>query len=233
MRREQLEYAAARYGAPLYIFDLDMLKQQSDRLKKALGQAADLCYAMKANPFLTKEMAAQVDRIEVCSMGEFEICRRLEIPPEKLFISGVLKKKEDIYQILDTFGEKCRYTVESIKQLHYFLEWSDAHMKVLRLYPRLTNGSQFGMDEETVRSVFGIVNMSPYLEIEGLHYFSGTQKRHPRQFRQELEMLDRLFQKMQDEWKINIKNLEWVPELQCRIFMGKMHRHTQMKDCVT
>ena len=189
MQREQLEYAAARYGTPLYIFDLDILKRQTDRLREAVGDKTGLCYAMKANPFLTKQMAENVDRIEVCSMGEFEICRRLEIPPEKLFISGVLKKKEDIYKILDICQDRCRYTVESVKQLHYFLEWSDAHMKVLRLYPRLTNGSQFGMDEDTLRSVISIVNMSPYLEIEGIHYFSGTQKRRVRQFQEELEML--------------------------------------------
>ena len=29
MQREQLESAAARYGTPLYIFDLDMLKRQA------------------------------------------------------------------------------------------------------------------------------------------------------------------------------------------------------------
>ena len=108
MKKEQLEYAAARYGTPLYIFNMDILKKQAERLKQALGDETGLCYAMKANPFLTKDMAEYVDRIEVCSMGEFEICRRMEIPPEKLFISGVLKKKEDIYHILDTFGEKCR-----------------------------------------------------------------------------------------------------------------------------
>ena len=179
---------------------------------------------MKANPFLTKEMAEYVDRIEVCSMGEFEICRRMEIPPEKLFISGVLKKKEDIYHILDTFGEKCRYTVESVKQLHYFLEWSDAHMKVLRLYPRLTNGSQFGMDEETVRSVISIANMSPYLEIEGIHYFSGTQKRRTRQFQQELEMLDRFLRKMREEWKVQIRHLEYGPGTAVPYFRGKEAR---------
>ena len=221
MQREQLEYAAARYGTPLYIFDLDMLKRQADRLKEALGKEAGLCYAMKANPFLTKEMAEQTDRIEVCSMGEFEICRQMEIPPEKLFISGVLKKKEDIYNILNTYGDKCRYTVESVKQLHYFLEWSDAYMKKLRLYPRLTNGSQFGMDEDTIRSVFGIVNMSPYLEIEGIHYFSGTQKRHLRQFRQELEMLDRLLLKMRDEWKVQVTHLEYGPGTAVPYFRGK------------
>ena len=221
MRREQLEYAAARYGTPLYIFDMDILNSQIDRLRKILGEETGLCYAMKANPFLTREMADRADRIEVCSMGEFEICRKLEIPPEKLFISGVMKKKEDIFRILDTYGERCRYTVESVKQMHYFLEWSDAHMKEIRLYPRLTNGSQFGMDEDTVRSMFGIVNMSPYLKIEGIHFFSGTQKRHVRQFRQELEMLDR------GRWK----SLNWstARELLCRTFGEKRRRPTQMK----
>ena len=69
MRREQLEYAAARYGTPLYIFDMDILNSQIDRLRKILGEETGLCYAMKANPFLTREMADRADRIEVCSMG--------------------------------------------------------------------------------------------------------------------------------------------------------------------
>lgn len=221
MRREQLEYAAAEYGTPLYIFNLDILKKQAERLKNALGEEIGLCYAMKANPFLTKEMAGYTDRIEVCSMGEFQICEKLGILPEKLFVSGVLKKKEDIYRILDTYGGKCRYTVESIKQLQHFLEWSDEHKKVLRLYPRLTNGSQFGMDEDAVRSVFGLANMSSYLEIEGLHFFSGTQKRHLRQFREELEMLDRFLLKMRDEWNIHVKHLEYGPGTAVPYFEGK------------
>ena len=221
MRREQLEYAASRYGTPLYIFDLDLLKKQADRIKTALGEEIGLCYAMKANPFLTEVMAGCTDRIEVCSMGEFLICEKLAIPPEKLLISGVLKKKEDIYRILDACEGRCRYTVESIKQLHHFLEWSDEHKKVLRLYPRLTNGSQFGMDEDAVRSVFGLAAMSPYLEIEGLHYFSGTQKRHLRQFRAELEMLDDFLQKMRDEWNIQVRHLEYGPGTAVPYFEGK------------
>lgn len=221
MRKEQFEYAAAKYSTPLYIFDLDTLKKQAERLRNALGEENGLCYAMKANPFLTKEMAGYTDRIEVCSMGEFRICEKLRIPPEKLFISGVLKKKEDIYRILDTYGGKCRYTVESIKQLQHFLEWSDEHKKVLRLYPRLTNGSQFGMDEDAVRSVFGLANMSPYLEIEGLHFFSGTQKRHLRQFREELEMLDGFLLKMRDEWNIHVRHLEYGPGTAVPYFEGK------------
>ena len=106
MKKEQLEYAAARYGTPLYLFDLDILKKQADRLRNALRKETGLCYAMKANTFLTKHMEEQADRIEVCSMGEFEICRSLEIPPEKLFITGVLKRKR-------TFTGYWRHMVKS------------------------------------------------------------------------------------------------------------------------
>ena len=138
MRTEQLEYGISRYGTPLYIFDIDILEQEAKRIRKALGEETGLCYAMKANPFLTEQMALLADRIEVCSKGEFDICRRLGIPPEKLFISGVLKKKEDITEILEYCGGRCAYTVESVRQFHYLAEWSDAHSVQLRLYLRLT-----------------------------------------------------------------------------------------------
>lgn len=221
MKTEQLEYAAARYGTPLYVFDLDILARQTARLRRAFGEEIDLCYAMKANPFLTEYMAEMADRIEVCSMGEFEICRKLGIPPEKLLISGVLKRKEDIFRILEFCQNRCIYTVESVKQLHYFVEWSDSHRKKLRLYPRLTSGSQFGMDEDMIGSVVNVVNMSPYLEIGGIHYFSGTQKRSLKQLQKELSMLDEFLLKAGEMWKVNIPVLEYGPGIAMSYFRGK------------
>ena len=89
MREELLQEAFRKYGTPLYVFDLDILKEQTERIRAGFGPEISLCYAMKANPFLTGYMAQWADRIEVCSMGEFQICRRLQVPSEKLFISGV------------------------------------------------------------------------------------------------------------------------------------------------
>lgn len=91
MREELLQEAFRKYGTPLYVFDLDILKEQTERIRAGFGPGISLCYAMKANPFLTGYMAQWADRIEVCSMGEFRICRRLQVPLEKLFISGVMK----------------------------------------------------------------------------------------------------------------------------------------------
>ncbi len=221
MKKEQLEYAAARYGTPLYVFDLDLLTDQTLRLRNAFGKDMGLCYAMKANPFLTAHMSRKADRIEVCSMGEFEICRKLRIPTEKLFISGVLKRKEDIFRILEYCQGRCAYTVESVKQLHYFVEWSDAHRVKLRLYPRLTSGNQFGMDEDMLQSENNEVNMSPYLEVEGVHYFSGTQKRSLKQLEKEIAMLDDLLMRMRDEWKVSVPCLEYGPGIAVPYFRGK------------
>ena len=100
MREELLQEVFRKYGTPLYVFDLDILKEQIERIRAGFGPEINLCYAMKANPFLTGYMAQWSDRIEVCSMGEFRICRKLQVPPEKLFISGVMKKRDDIRRYL-------------------------------------------------------------------------------------------------------------------------------------
>lgn len=75
MTIEQLEYGIVTYGTPLYVFDLDKIARTVENLRKKTDGVAQLCFAMKANPFLTKQIAAMTDLIEVCSVGEYKICR--------------------------------------------------------------------------------------------------------------------------------------------------------------
>lgn len=51
----------------------------------------ELCFAIKANPFLVEALEAQADRYEVCSPGEFHICVERKLPMEKIVLSGVNK----------------------------------------------------------------------------------------------------------------------------------------------
>ena len=53
-----------------------------------------LCYAVKANTFITKELIDTIHRFEVCSPGEAEICRAVGVPSENMVISGVYKTPE-------------------------------------------------------------------------------------------------------------------------------------------
>lgn len=48
MREELLQEAFRKYGTPLYVFDLDILKEQTERIRAGFGPGISLCYAMKA-----------------------------------------------------------------------------------------------------------------------------------------------------------------------------------------
>ena len=37
MDRNRLEYAIVKYGTPLYVFDLDMLEEETERIRRGVG----------------------------------------------------------------------------------------------------------------------------------------------------------------------------------------------------
>ena len=83
-------------GTPSYIFDLNILKENIRCMRENIQRDTSICYAMKANPFVVKYISDKVDRLEVCSPGEYEICIRENIEPDKIVVSGVNKTKESI-----------------------------------------------------------------------------------------------------------------------------------------
>lgn len=223
---KKLEYAIARYGTPLYVFDADRLRDDVGRFREAMGELG-LCFAMKANPFLTGEMSLCVDRIEVCSMGEYRICKELNIPPEKVLISGVLKRKEDIGEILTHYRGKCTYTIESLSQFHSFAQWCDSQNEELRVYLRLTSKNQFGMDEQTIQSIIEKRERHPLLKIKGIHFFSGTQKKSANKIQKEIEYLDRFCLDIQNACSCHIEELEYGPGLAAPYFLDQEDRQEE------
>lgn len=230
MDMDKLEYGIAKYGTPLYVFDIDAMKNNVSIYREKLGAGAGLCFAMKANPFLTSQMVAITDRIEVCSMGEFRICKELKVEPEKILISGVLKEKEEIYEIMNYYHGKCAYTIESLNQFYSMVDWCDAHNEVISVYLRLTSGNQFGMDEKTVEDSISLRNMCPFMKIRGIHYFSGTQKKTVEKIKKELEYLDAFCQGLEKRTGYLIEELEYGPGISVPYFEGQ---EDTMEDDIT
>lgn len=216
MNTEELEMGAEQYGTPLYIYDLDEMRNTAALFREHFKGTADLCFAMKANPFVVRQMAEHMDRIEVCSMGEYRICRALEIPKDKLLISGVLKEKKDILEILEECGGKCMYTIESRNQFYGLANWSEENCEVLQVYLRLTSGNQFGMDEKMIRHLMNECEDHPFLKIRGIHYFSGTQKKSPEKIKKEIAYLDEICRKFE-----NIRELEYGPGIPAAYFRNQ------------
>lgn len=213
MERKILQEAAEKFGTPSYLFDLDRLARRMETLKKALRSRAELCYAMKANPFLTGALRDLADRFEVCSPGEYDICRRLDIPEEKLVISGVNKSPEDTARMMDDCPRMGRYTAESPAQLELLHQCASRRKRKVSVLLRLTSGNQFGMDEEEVRRIVAERAKYPFLDIVGIQQYSGTQKHSEKRLRRQLSRLDGLISSLREESGFETRELEYGPGL--------------------
>ena len=164
-----------KYKTPFYLYDTAALHERTEMMRQKLPDIG-LCFAMKAAPILAGSIYEMVDRLEVCSPGEYEICIRNAVPPEKLLVSGVNKTYDSIRRILELGNGRGWYTIESPE--HYeILEKcaADAGVK-LRCFIRLSSGNQFGVDKATLEMLAEKVMKSESLELTGIHFFSGTQK---------------------------------------------------------
>lgn len=209
MNKEILDKILSKYGSPIYVFDINKVRDRIKYLRERLPSNILLCYAIKANSFILKDIEKYIDRLEVCSYGEYQICRDLDIESKKILISGVNKQKEDIEDMI--FGsKKLRYfTVESLEQFEMLKNISNKEK--LNIMIRITSGNQFGINAEDAEKI--IANHSDYenLNIKGIEYFSGTQKVSIKNLQREIDYIDNFIQNIEEKYNFEIEELEFGP----------------------
>lgn len=220
LNQSKLETALENYKTPFYLFDTDLLTQRIHSIKATLPPRTKLCFAMKANPFIIKEMEHLVEYFEVCSPGELSICERAGIHGGQIVLSGVHKRSEDMEYAILHYADSMVFTVESLKHWQTLFTLSGKEKRKIKVLLRLTSGNQFGMDETTLRQ---IISSGPYehAEILGIQYFSGTQKKSVAKMENELSMLDRLCSSLKEQYGFTVKKLEYGPGLPVCYFEGE------------
>ena len=196
---------------PSYVFDLDKMKGFVKKVQSCLGESVQLCYAMKANPFLTGPMMEVVSSFEVCSPGEFRICERVGVPMERIVLSGVYKNPEDVEYVLSAYGGRGMYTVESLQHLQILNDTAVKLGMKIAVLILVTSGNQFGVDEEDIRKMVSDRGNYPGIEIEGLQFYLGTQKRELSQMKTELEHLDEFIGELKEVNGFETRVLEYGP----------------------
>ena len=198
-------------STPAYVFDLDKMKKFVKKVQSCLGESAQLCYAMKANPFLTGPMMEVVSSFEVCSPGEFRICERVGVPMERIVLSGVYKNPEDVEYVLSVYGGKGVYTVESLQHLKILNEIAVRLEMKIAVLIRVTSGNQFGVDEADIREIISNRTDYPGIQMEGFQFYSGTQKKDLGQMKTELEHLDEFIRELKEASGFEAQVLEYGP----------------------
>ena len=229
MKKEQLIEIADKYGTSAYIFDIRMVEDRVSLIKNKLGDDIGLCYAMKANPFLTDEMDDIIDRIEVCSPGEYEICMAQNIEPDKLIVSGVNKSEESIRRILEYSGGRGIYTIESYKHFEILKRLAGRMKLKLSVLIRLSSGNQFGVDRDTLFSLIDKVKETPELALFGIHFFSGTQKKMAK-IEKELSQLSELGIEISKRYGEEALELEYGPGLGVSYFVNDTEKEKQASE---
>ena len=210
MNEEKLRELAVSLDTPSYVFDTDILTERARWIADTI-RPAKLCFAMKANPFLVKVLDGYVERYEVCSPGEFHICVQNGLDMKKIVLSGVNKEYEDVRYAMEQ--GVVHYTAESRGQFYLVsrcAEELDRHVEILL---RVTSGNQFGMSEEDVRHLIRERDKYPYVNIRGLQYFTGTQKKVIKKIAAEVEYIEELIRRLEEEEGFVTRELEFGPGL--------------------
>ena len=194
-----------------YLFEIGELKRRIGYLREHLPEGTAICYAVKANPFLIREISGAVDRLEICSPGEARICSMLGVPTRKMVISGVYKTPEVMEHMALDNSFHGVFTVESIRQYELLCGLAVKYGRRFSVLLRLTNQSQFGMDASEIESIIAARYDRPALKIAGIQYFSGTQKKSLKKIKRELDELDQLLTHLKETYGYQAAELEYGP----------------------
>lgn len=165
-----------KYGTPLYFIDSSKAKERINNIKEILPKNTRLCYAIKANAFLVNELKNEDLMFEVCSPGELSICEEKQLLPKKIVFSGVCKTLEDIKRAYNL--KVNTITLESLLHCEYLIKTVKSEKEHTQdVIIRLSNGNQFGMSKEDVYECVKLLKPYSNINIRGIHFFTGTQKK--------------------------------------------------------
>ena len=211
MNNSELLEIAEEYGTPTFVFDVREFWQRLDKIADIFGEDVRLCFAMKANPFLAAAAADHGERLEVCSPGELAICEDIGISANQIVYSGVNKQASDIARaIAYRVGV---LTAESKLHVELIEQCAAQAQTTVDVLLRLNAGSQFGMSKDDLLEVIDQRESYPHLNIVGLHYFVGTQRKKLKHQIRELERLRALIAELEDEHGFEVRRLEYGPGL--------------------
>ena len=204
---------------PAYLFDIDAFHAQIRNVKEAWG-GIGLCYSVKANPFLAGKTPEEITYLEVCSPGELEICAKAGVDPARIIFSGVNKTKASVERAADlSVGI---FTAESLLHAQLIQESAASKGIKAKVLLRLSAGSQFGMSKEDLTGIIcSWKKKEAYqaLDIIGIHFFSGTQKKKAADIEKELNSLSDFLTQLKEESGFEAQQVEYGTGLGIEYFL--------------
>jgi diaminopimelate decarboxylase len=182
---------ASEYKTPLYVYDLDHMSAQYEKLKEAFrGRKSILAYAVKSNSNLSvvKHFADLGSGADCVSIGEVRRALAAGIAPYKILFSGVGKSDDEIREAIES--DILYINVESEAELGRVELIAKELGKVSRIsvrvnpnidpktHPYISTGlhdNKFGVEIDVAKRMYIKAKNSEFLDPVGIHFHIGSQ----------------------------------------------------------
>lgn len=210
-------YLAEKYGTPLYVYDVALIRERAKSFKQAFiaaGLKAQVAYASKAFSSVAMIQLAEEEglSLDVVSGGELYTAVAAGFPAERIHFHGNNKSREELRMalehrigciVVDNFYEislledLCKETGHSVDVLLRITPGVEAHT-----HDYITTGqedSKFGFDlhnGQTERAIAQVLQ-SEHIQLLGVHCHIGSQIFDTAGF---VLAAEKIFKKL-DEWR--------------------------------
>jgi diaminopimelate decarboxylase len=207
---------SGRYGTPLFVIDLDKIKENFLRFKKAFGDEAIISYSYKTNYY--PQIIKLIDRLggnpEVVSFMELQFAKKVSKLNKAIF-NGPAKTKEELeFAIKNNIFFINIDNLDELNLLETIAKKLGKKVNVgLRLNPEIdvkgkvsfaVKDSKLGMKKQNFIKAIRIIKASKNLNLRLIHSHIGTQIISPKSYIQVLGVVKKLI----DEEKLNIDYID-------------------------
>jgi diaminopimelate decarboxylase len=180
---------AEKYGTPAYVYDCRVFDAKYERLRSALPLKFSIYYSVKANPnsMVLRHFLGRGCGLEIASAGEFFRALEAGCRPSQILFAGPGKTETELQLVLSRgIGEIHLESETETKRVASISRRLGIRAGVaIRVNPAgeaeggaMRMGGRpapFGIDEESLDHVLGLVLSDEALEFRGIHLFTGTQ----------------------------------------------------------
>lgn len=187
--RTRVDALTQTLATPFYIYDAATIRSRAERLQNAMPDNAEVFYAMKANPSLSivRFLYALGCGIEIASGGELMAALHAGVLPTRIVFGGPGKTDGELEAAVCAGIHAIN--VESIGELlrldaicRRLGATQHVHIRVNTIFEvknqriAMSGGArQFGIDEEQLLDIAGVVPTLTHVHVMGLQVFAASQ----------------------------------------------------------
>ncbi len=213
-----LQTLAQDHGTPLYVYSSQTLRDNYERLNKALGDLDHhIAFAVKANSNLSvlNLLAELGSGFDIVSGGELFRVIKAGGDPGRCSFAGVGKTAEEITYALEQ-GIYC-FNIESLAELEFINRVAESLARTapvaVRINPNvdaqthkyISTGkaeNKFGIDYEETMKVYERASKLPHISIRGIQMHIGSQLTNVSPFVEAVKRVIPLVQELQQKYGI-------------------------------